>query len=117
MEKIQISDASIAEEIRKGMKLASSEDKGLMSKNSFTEYATLADANLANKSGIYQCSGKNIPSGYTAYIVLAIAFDAFVKQIAFPNPSVTIDDTLYNKMYIRYSIPKGWSSWKSVSFT
>lgn len=116
IEKIDINDASIAEAVRKQMSVATSEQNGLMAKTSFVAYAAVNDANIANVSGIYVVTGANIPTDYTSYMILAIVYGKYIKQLAFPNPSTTIDNNLFNRMYVRYGIPNGeYSPWKLFS--
>lgn len=114
---IQVNSADVVELIRAQMSEASDMAKGLMPSKGFRLRAGITDANLAEDSGMYYGVTSNIPADYTSYCV--IVFNAsninqlIIKQVAFPAPSTTID-LKYNRMYIRYKVPAGWSAWKEL---
>ena len=114
---IQVNSADVVELIRAQMSEASDMAKGLMPSNSLRFRRGITDANLATSSGMYYGLNINIPTDYASYCLitfnLSIDSHLVIKQLAFPSPSTTIDQK-YNKMYIRYKVPAGWSAWKEL---
>lgn len=114
---IQVNSAGVVELIRAQMNEVSDTAKGLTPPNSFRFRRGITDANLATDSGMYYGLNINIPADYESYCVIVFNMSTVthlvIKQVAFPTPSSTVDQK-YNRMYIRYKVPTGWSGWKEL---
>lgn len=114
---VQVDSANVVELIRAQMSEASDTAKGLMPSNSLRFRRGITDANLATSSGMYYGLNINTPADYTLYCVITFNISTadilVIKQLAFPTPSYSIDGS-YNRMYIRYKVPAGWSAWKEL---
>lgn len=114
---VQVNSADVVELIRAQMSEVSDAAKGLMPSKGFRFRSDVTDANLAEDSGMYYRLTSNVPADYTSYCVIVFnastIYQMVLKQVAFPTPSTTINQK-YNRMYIRYKVPAGWSAWKEL---
>ena len=116
IEKIDIKDASIAEEIRKNMASVNSNQNGLMPSSGFIVRPVIrkdADFNSCILSGIHMISDSNLEAinnpGINYGVLCVFSTGSYILQIA---ASVLLTNTVV-KFRTRTEATSGWKPWTS----
>ena len=112
MKTINISNASIAEEVRKQMALATFNEKGLMGADGFLSGSSIInDANLIKRSGTYMTSPESINTNVKTWGTLIVFGSYYVIQMQI---TASIASPIFS---MRTCIADSWSVWKSITLT